>query len=757
MNNKTTSGEVALRVARCALLLMVFLVPTFFFSFFTNVYEFPKSGIFYILTAIAALACTINAFLKKKAEIKVQLASLTAIVFLVVVGVSTFFSNNPWASFLGETNFSGTLVTTFFLVVLLLVITSFEQEAKLILWLVSTFFLAAVVSAIFFLLAVFGPQVTPALNIVAESFSIYGAFLAVAFTLGFGLMVLSREVKSRISWLFGNLIVFAALFVLDEMIAWILLVFGLFFWLVFLSFQSKKFTAGWVVLPTLLIILSLFLSFVPTASLTGVSFVRDSTLNFSTSLEVVKNNLGESFLLGSGPEMYLLAMSSGRPISFNNSALWYLRFGKAANELLQLMSTVGFFALVCFLVIGLSLIIAGFRQIFKIKESDPRFMIAPLVLFPLATIFIASLFTSFNIVLTVIFWLFLAFGILIFKQRVFTLNLAKSATHNFVFSLCFALFLVAVVSFSFLIGRLAVSEYLAFKTNQAIGRNEDLKTVADQLKSALRLNSWRGDLRLTLAKNLAEQAELNSSSEQPDDYSINSLVQESLNGVREAQAIDRKNPLVYDQSISILTSLNNLAPNLVSNDLLATYQRAQEIDPNNPAYAYAYGDLLLSSAESLSETDGKELTSEQRQNKSLLLKQAREKLTRATELKFYYLAAELRLSRAQELLGNIDQAISRIDSLLIDLPANNDLLFESGRLHFTKNEIEPAKQRFNQILLNKPESIDARYMLALTLEQEGNFDQAITELETIQNTTPGSRVVADKLNELQGRAEKTSE
>ena len=77
---------------------------------------------------------------------------------------------------------------------------------------------------------------------------------------------------------------------------------------------------------------------------TGISLPQEqvlgSAISWNTSLNTVTSNFKNAFL-GSGTGTWHYVFSKFKPIEFNNSVLWQIRFDRAGNYITELIATSG--------------------------------------------------------------------------------------------------------------------------------------------------------------------------------------------------------------------------------------------------------------------------------------------------------------------------------------------------------------------------------------------------------------------------------
>ncbi len=89
------------KISKITIYLLVFLIPIFFFSKTTETLSFNKQILLIFLTFISLLFWMLKSLAEKKISLNINKFNLSIIVFLVILGLSTFFSAYKYGSFWG--------------------------------------------------------------------------------------------------------------------------------------------------------------------------------------------------------------------------------------------------------------------------------------------------------------------------------------------------------------------------------------------------------------------------------------------------------------------------------------------------------------------------------------------------------------------------------------------------------------------------------------------------------------------------------
>lgn len=357
--------SLAFKVGLLTVILSVFFLFT---NFTTESFDLAK---FFVLLIFVA-ACLILISLKFIAENKVSFVrtpfDLPLILLLAVGAFSTAVSPSPYISLLGSgLKIHGSLISLAVYVLFYFVITQnlkIERQIRgfleICLWAGSA--LSAITLLYFF--GVKGLPFTP----TGSSFSTT-AILAMLIPIAISRIItyeglLAKALNTMFLTIFGltialtgSLATYVAagagaltcLFALNPLRG---MDFG--------SMDFKKYLSNTALfaisLSLIIIILALILSFIP--PLKGVqnplytsykNFPREIALPYTASWKISVSAFRDSPFWGSGPSTYLFDFTKHKPIEFNSTKFWNIRFDNASNEYFQILSTLGGIGVLAFL------------------------------------------------------------------------------------------------------------------------------------------------------------------------------------------------------------------------------------------------------------------------------------------------------------------------------------------------------------------------------------------------------------------------
>lgn len=385
----------------------------------------------------------------------------------------------------------------------------------------------------------------------------------------------------------------------------------------------------YVAVPVVLIALVAALSFIPPVG--GAknplydlsrSFPREIQLDLITSWKVVVSSFRDHPFWGSGPASFLFDFTNYKPIEFNSSKFWNIRFDSAFNEYFQALATlggVGLLALVSLAAMFISSVSPTLINLFR-RHSQGSY---PISSFQQVKLALAISGITFFVILalhasTLIFWIV---GLLILAS--FSVANLKEATEQAESSaqsigqtiLRFAktsisqtseetikiealpgvlliLALGVTVATLFFGGKFILADYHHRLALVAVSQNDGLKAY-NELVEAEKLNGvndlYRGDLAqvnfalanaIAVSKAPSEASPAGSLTDQ-DRQNIQVLLQQSINEARTAVTLSPRSAINWEVLAQLYRQIAGVAENALLFSL-DSFGRAIFQDPLNP-------------------------------------------------------------------------------------------------------------------------------------------------------------------------------
>lgn len=305
-----------------------------------------------------------------------------------------------------------------------------------------------------------------------------------------------------------------------------------------------------------------------------------------TSWVVSIDSLKESPLLGIGPGNYLTAFSRFRPITYNATDLWALRFTSGRNLFLTTLSEAGLLGLALLITIFFWVVKRLFKGLVKPAEISLLIFLLAALLFPIAVVLLIPVFAIFALTT---------------KTDKFSFGLTGTATEaqsklvTRIPAVVVTLPLVAgILALGFFSYRAFLAEATFKKALDALNRN-DAKATYDTLRQVItinpRIDRYRGSygqVNLAIARSLAQKQDLT----EQDRSTIAQLIEQAI---REAKASVALNPgragnweilaRTYQAIMAFATGADAFT--------IDSFNQAVSLDPINPNLRIALGGVYF--------------------------------------------------------------------------------------------------------------------------------------------------------------------
>lgn len=356
---------------------------------------------------------------------------------------------------------------------------------------------------------------------------------------------------------------------------------------------------------TLLLATSLFLVFISSCLIAYRTFRQNTPVFLSqgVSWSIAMEALKVSPLLGTGPGTYLSNFTRFRPISYNLTPNWAIRFNSSTNYYLQLVATVGLLGTASLIFLGVrvvSLFIRSFRTSSESAAHHPALaasLSAGLIL--VSFLFLPSnttiLFTLFTFLIITISAFKLVGSSLVQEANIDIVAASDSGHRTPILPWVFAAITILVlVPAALFFGRAYAAE-MFFRNALVQAAKNDGKATYDNLNTAIRLNPFKDSYRvaasqtnLLLANSAASKQDLTAD----DRNLITQLIQQAI---REAKNAVTLNPLKVTNLENLAVTYQNLLNYAQGADAwaIASYRQAIAVDPANPALRISMGGILF--------------------------------------------------------------------------------------------------------------------------------------------------------------------
>jgi tetratricopeptide (TPR) repeat protein len=510
--NKIISGGV---------MILAFLTPLLFLPFTSDIYEFNKNALLIFGTFLLLALWGLRIALEKKIAFKRTALDLPVLVFAATFVLSTIFSaTNKWETFWTPLG-TGNIIS---LTILYFIITNNIKKNSV--------------------------------NLLLKSLTVAASLLSLLTIFQF----ISAKVMPKASFfLLGVNPAGASLTALTTFLLITVAICGLRLWP---EIKNRKFFSFFTI-PGIIILIGLGISawqiFVVNKPL-----IIPQSIAWAIATEAFKN--WRLFLIGVGPTSFFDAFSQLRPVSYNLTNFWGIRFTLSSNYYFQLLSTIGIIGLLSFLWL-----------IFKTVKSQTKEMNLGLAV-PIFLIFFVLLFVFPNFLL--LFTLFILLALLFTNEKDSNEYAENSKVAPWIL---FGFATLIMLGSYYLIGRAYIGEIYFKKSLIAIQKNEGTNAYNLQIK-ALKFNPvndvyhlYYSQTNFALAYSLAQKSNISDQ----DRQNITDLVQQAIKEAKLAVSLNKNKVVNWENLASIYRQLLNFAQG-AEEWTISSLNQAINLDPVNP-------------------------------------------------------------------------------------------------------------------------------------------------------------------------------
>jgi len=610
-------------IFKIGLTLIILSTLFLFANLTTEFYETPKFLSLLIFTGVLLILLSLKfTFLGRVVFIRTPL-DIPLLLILVVAVVSTFLSPAPFVSLLGnQPRVHGGLAALIVYILFYFVLVNSLKGGRETKWIIGFTTVSASIVSIISLIAYSGVKILPdpwshGVNFTptGSSFSSTAIF---AMLLPFAVVGILQSTKpvfkivnSVILFLLGVTIALTGNFA-----TWIAAVLGLSLALVTLLRPIGKvrqigpISLISLITPLVLVALVVVLSFIPPIGGANnplyekaKNFPRELQLPFIPSWKVSVSAFRDAPFWGTGPATYIFNFTQYKPIEYNQTSLWNLRFDSAFNEYLEVLANLGGVGLIGLLSLSALFISAAYKVIFGSSDDFQKALgLSGLTFFTILTLHSSTL----------PIWIF---GLLVLAAF-FVSNLSEDRERgwNSITKIAGNVWgtdssketvridalpgILLVISVSLVLvgfffgGKFALADYHHRLALNAVAANQGIVAYNELIK-AEQLNPqndlYRTDLAQTnfaLANAIATakgptEASPGGSLTQQDQENIQVLLQQSINEGRNAVTLSPRSAVNWEILGLLYRQIAGVAQNALAFSL-DSYGRAILQDPLNP-------------------------------------------------------------------------------------------------------------------------------------------------------------------------------
>jgi tetratricopeptide (TPR) repeat protein len=627
------------RTIKWLLYATVFLLPVFFLPWTTEVREFNKQSLLFLLVVVMLAVWVIKILTTRSLSWVKTPLDYVLLGYLGIYLISSSLSIDKVSSFLGYYNrFTGSFLAILSLVVLYFIIVNNVRSGRLLRNLTRLIMASGAVVLVYSFLQMIGVHLIRFDFTKVNSFNPIGSMVGISLFAGLMIVLIqwlwlnAGESKfKKISFTVLTLVGFAVMFLVDYWASWVVLGVALVaFIAVAMSISGNRLSPTWFWKPLVaLVVAILFISFqfLPALSprkMVNTSLPVEIQLSTKGNMTMVKNALSEKPVLGYGPGTTGIAFGNIKPESINKSIVWSLTFDRSSSEIANIAVETGLLGLLAFEAAAILFLI--YALFFLIKRTEhPDRMYAMGFFLGWLFIYISHFFYFFNTTFYFLYWLFLGLFMAVAHWRdrqeetpAVSFNNAPRATLSWMFASLLIL-AVLIVTASLQISLYAAEVSYTSGIKELNKPEPNFEKAGSHFASAIRSNQYRDVYYLAFAQNSIFLASQEAAKKDADVRKFQGLVADAISGTTGAVQFSPAKANNWSARAQIYSQLKTLAVSGTNDLIIDSWKTASERDRKNPAIlvqlALAYADAAETIDEKILGTgldsDGDGLSDEQ--------------------------------------------------------------------------------------------------------------------------------------------------
>ena len=748
-----------------AVYILAFLLPIFFLPNVPSILELNKQMLLIGLGGIAFLAWIGKMAWEGRIRIKKNFLLVPVIVLLLLFSLNTIFSVYRDQSMLGAFGTESlSLVTIIALVALFLVITNnFETKKKvsgLLLALIASTFLASAYA----ILQIFGKFIFKNPALAQTSFNSIGSVYAFSALVGAVLILaIATALEKQPTAIKIALVVFSVLFIFvlvtinfrTTLVAFLVGMAVLLGLSIITSGSEEKNRA--LVLPMVVLTLILLAVLIGRSnSIVKVQLPVEVGLSQSASYDVAKSAWKDKFLLGSGLSTYDLDYLKGKPSEINLTNFWTVKFNEAASRFFTLATSTGFLGTVAIIFLTGSILVYMFSSLVKIfgKKEEGAYLLVGVTAMWIYLTILQFVYPS-NISLDFAWWIataaFVVLTTLVFQKKEEIISETSSPRVSLLLSFVFVVIIVGFISLIFLEGQKYAAAMAYNKALVSDREGGDLEDLVGKLGRVANLDPSRDLYHRNLSvaifallnKKVSDKGVANLS--ENDRAEISNLY---FAAEEQANAAIRLNPKNPDNLVQLAQINQNVIGSKDGADEAAVkaYRDALNLSPKDPSLYYQIGQVYLLMADMETAKNAGAQTGQSKQSQLPAkakedIALARQNFEKAVQEKSNYIPAQFMIAVCFDRLGEIDQAIAKLEESKKMNPQDVGILFQLGVFYYKAEKYDQARAELEQAVKLTENYSNARYFLGLTYDKLGDKKRALEQFQKVADLNPDNEDV----------------
>jgi tetratricopeptide (TPR) repeat protein len=453
-----------------------------------------------------------------------------------------------------------------------------------------------------------------------------------------------------------------------------------------------------------------------------------------TTSQIAWKSIKQNPFFGTGPNTFVIDWASWQPKEIAQTIFWNVDFTNGFSTLSTFAVTTGIIGLLAWIIFFIAFVVRGLQSL-RVALKDPLSNY-----FILTTLMIALYsWITFIIYIPNLIMLMLAFsssgvlvGILVYKEviGVKEYSFLNDPRNSFFAILSIMVLMIVTLSVTYLYVEKFTSVIYFSKGLNTDNTMESLVRPEKMINNAISLDKNDVYYR-TLSQVYINQMGVLVNNKSLSEDNIKTGLQQLINAAQNnATLAVTQNPKQYLNYVNLGNVYSSLVPLDVANSYesaTTSYEKAQQLSPNNPS-------ILLSRAE---------LEFAKKNND-----EAKKFIQQALSLKQNYTDALFLLAQIESNEGDNSSAIKEVEKAASLSPNDATIFFRLGLLRYNSSDYSNAVSSFERAVILDNNYLNARYFLGLSYQKVGRNSDALIQFKILSQVLPDSQDVKKALDSL---------
>jgi tetratricopeptide (TPR) repeat protein len=638
----TTAVSGFSKTINWCLAALLFAVPLFFLPFTSEVREFNKQTLIFLLVVVMLGVWVIRILTTRSVSWVKTSLDYILLAYVLVYLVSSFMSIDKVSSFLGYYGrFTGSFLSIISLIVLYYIVVNNVRTERLTRKLINILMLSGGVVIVYSLLQILGIYLLRFDFAKSTSFNPIGSLVSLGVFTAIMLVLVQwawlTQNNSKAKHVFYAVVTIAGLgilFLVNAFTAWLVLALSMIVYLALAMVltPNNPNSGSWVWKPLLVLVVSILFvgfQFLP-QSVNPRNWVGNSVrlpveiqLSNSATWEMTKNALMTKPILGFGPGTTGIAFGQIKPETLNQSIVWSLNFDRASSEIANIAIETGLLGLLAFE--ATSILFLLYALFFLLKKTDhPGRMHAFGLFMVWLALYVTHFFYFYNTTMYFLFWVALAMFVAIThwkdaegESKNMSFNDSPRSALSWMFASLLILALLLVGGFFQIAVYFADTAY-ASGIKELNKKQPDLARSNDLFATAIQRNQYRDVYYLAYGQNLVFRAAQEARKENPDISQFQGWIRDLIGAGNSATAYSPNKASNWAARGQFYSQIRALSVPGTDDVIIASAEEAVKKDDRNPVLQLQLAQAYANAAETIdpkvvstgTDTDGDGLSDE---------------------------------------------------------------------------------------------------------------------------------------------------